>query len=161
MDYKQDFFKIVTKAVTMESAKRNVTTDDIRLQMYLTNLDKKKPDAAFKYMQRDGENFNPDKKELDFKDDILDVRFDLKGISYFVPVYIRKALLRLAGKFGIAHNAISVMMAYKGQQVYIFLFNGHDLVKRLEFEDVVTSELAEQAMQEEAVDQMREDQEGS
>lgn len=164
MDYKEEFDRIVIKAVKHHYkiiSAADSCLKDVRLFLSL-DMTGKKPKTIFRLMlvrrqhPEDVAAGSPaitlSDHVLDFTRDILCLKFDLKGYSVIVPKFLARTLVKLATANAIAVQDIGAMLAVQDDQVHAFLYNKTHSVRLIEMQEI----FSEDNQQEVAMEQMQE-----
>jgi hypothetical protein len=78
-------------------------------------------------------------KVLDFME-VLGVRIDFKGYSFFVPNFIKGALNRFCESDNIEASKVSVVTYFNDKEMVMWLYNGNQYVKQVELESLFNTE---------------------
>lgn len=108
------------------------------------NTQKKNVQLVFKLGQ-DGEaeylitkDYTPI-KVLSFME-VLGVKIDFKGYSFFVPNFIKGALVRFCESDNIQSDKVSVVTYFNDKEMVMWLYNGNQYVKQVDLESLFNTE---------------------
>ena len=72
--------------------------------------------------------------------EVLGVRIDFKGYSFFVPNFIKGALNRFCESDNIEASKVSVVTYFNDKEMVMWLYNGNQYVKQVELESLFNTE---------------------
>jgi hypothetical protein len=72
--------------------------------------------------------------------EVLGVRIDFKGYSFFVPNFIKGSLNRFCESDKIDADKVSVVIYFQDKEMVMWLYNGGQYVKQIDLESLFNTE---------------------